>query len=137
MGMNVDTSDKKQQRNFGIVMAVAIAVLGLIRWALHGFEGLPTRFFGVAVVFLALGLAAPRGLRPVLVVWLKFSMALNWVMTRVLLTTAFFVLIMPTRLILWVAGNDPLKRAWDPGAPSYWEDPEEQPKEFERYLNQF
>jgi hypothetical protein len=135
--MNVDTSDKKQQRNFGVVMAAAIAVLGLIRWALHGFEGVPTRFFGVAAVFLVLGLVAPRVLRPVLVAWLKFSMALNWVMTRVLLTTAFFVLIMPTAVILWLVGNDPLKRTWDPNAPSYWEDPEEQPKEFERYLNQF
>ena len=134
--MNVDTSDKKQQRNFGLVMAVAITVLGLIRWGLHR-EGPPLAFFTVAGAFLVLGLVAPRVLRPVLVVWLKFALVLNWLMTRVLLTVAFFGMIVPTRAIMRVFGKDPLNRAWDADAPTYWEEPEEQPTEFDRYLNQF
>ena len=134
--MNVSTSDKKQQRNFGIVMAVAITVLGLIRWGLHR-GAAPMWFFYVAAALLVLGLVAPRTLRPVLVVWLRFSLALNWVMTRILLTVAFFLLIVPTRALLRIAGKDPLNRAWDPKAASYWEPAEEQPKELERYLNQF
>ena len=134
--MNVDTSDRKQQRNFGVVMAVAISVLGLIRWASHR-HGAPVGFFYVAAAFLISGIVAPRVLRPVLAAWLKFSLALNWVMTRVLLTVAFCVLIIPTRVILRLAGKDPLNRAWDPDAASYWEPAEEQPAELERYLNQF
>ena len=135
--MNVDISDKKQQRNFGIVMAVAISVVGLIRWAIHRFDHLPLWFFYVAAAFLVLGVVAPRVLQPVLYVWLKFSLALNWVMTRVLLTLAFFLIILPSRVMLGLARKDPLNRAWNPQAPSYWEEPEEQPAEFERYLNQF
>ena len=135
--MNIDTSDRKQQRNFGIVMAVAITVVGLIRWALHGFAALPMWFFYVAAAFLVLGLAAPRVLQPVLYVWIKFGLVMNWVMTRVLLTVAFFVLIVPTRAGLWIAGKDPLNRAWDPQAATYWEPAEEQPAELDRYRNQF
>lgn len=135
--MNVDTSSRKEQRNFGIVMAVAITALGMIRWAIHHGGPWPMPFFYIAAAFLALGLLAPGVLRPVLVVWLKFSLALNWVMTRVLLTVAFLGIIVPTRLIMRLAGKDPLHRAWKPDAATYWEDPDEQPAELQRYLNQF
>lgn len=133
---NIDTRDPKQQRNFGLTMAGAITLLGLIRWALHR-EGPATAFFAIAAVFLALGLVWPRVLEPVLRVWLKFALAVNWVMTRVLLTLSFFCIILPVSVAMRLFGNDPLKRRWDPNAESYWEEPEEQPAEPERYLNQF
>lgn len=135
--MMLDIADRKEQRKFGLLMAVAISVLGLIRWWLHGFGGLPWHFFAVAAVFGGLGLVAPGLLKPVFWAWMKFSEGLNWVMTRVLLTLAFFLLIMPTRLILVILRKDTLNRAWDPQAATYWQDPEEQPEEFDRYLNQF
>ena len=135
--MHIDTSSRKEQRKFGLVMAVAITAIGLFRWWLHGYGPLPMRFFYVAAAFLVLGVIAPQLLRPVFIVWMKFSLAMNWVMTRVLLTVAFFLLILPTRLILIVARKDVLNRSWDPEAASYWEEAEDQPKEFDRYLNQF
>jgi len=135
--MDIDTSDKKELRKFGLVMAVAILVLALIRWALHGFHAWPWYFTYVAIAFGVLGLAAPRLLQPVFWAWMKFALAINWVMTHLLLTLAFFLLILPTRIILRLVGNDPLNRAWDPEALSYWDEPEEQPEEFDRYLNQF
>ena len=46
-------------------------------------------------------------------------------------------MIVPTSIILRLAKKDPMNRAWDPNAASYWEEPEEQPREFERYFNQF
>jgi hypothetical protein len=58
-------------------------------------------------------------------------------MTRVLLSLAYFLLIVPGRVIMSIFGKDPLKRAWDPKATTYWEEPEEQPTELERYFNQF
>lgn len=118
-------------------MAGAIAILGLIRWGLHGFGAPPLYFFYVAATFAALGLVAPLVLKPVFYLWLKFGLAMNWVMTRLLLLIAFWLMIVPTRLVLKLMGKDPLKRAWLPHAPSYWEDAEEQPEEMEKYFNQF
>jgi len=135
--MNINVSDKKEQRKFGIVMAAAIAILGLLRWAVHGFAHFPKWFLFVALAFLVLGLVAPRLLKPILFVWMRFALALNWLMTRVVLALAFFLLFIPTAIVMRVAGKDPLKRAWDPTAASYWEDAEEQPAELDRYLNQF
>jgi hypothetical protein len=118
-------------------MAVCIGLLGLFRWWKHGFVEVPAYFFALAAAFLVLGLIAPSVLRPVLIVWMKFAEALNWLMTRILLTLAFSILIVPVRAIMWIVGHDPLNRAWDPTAATYWEDAEDQPKEFERYLDQF
>ena len=135
--LQVDTSSKKEQRKFGIVMAVAITILGLLRWAIHGFHEFPVIFIAVAAVFLALGLIAPKVLQPVLKVWMRFAEAVNWVMTRLLLTVAFFGMIVPVRIIIHFFSDDPLKRAWNAPGETYWEAPDEQPAEFERYLNQF
>ncbi len=132
-----DTSDKNEQRKFGIVMAVAIAVIGLIRWAIHHFQHLPVWFFYVAAAFLIVGLVLPKALQPIFYLWMKFSLALNWLMTRVLLTVAYFLFILPARIALALARKDPLKQAWLPDAPTYWEEPEEQPAELDRYFNQF
>lgn len=135
--INIDTSSKSEQRKFGLVMGVAISVLGLIRWAIHGFAVFPTYFFIVAAVFAGLGLLFPRGLYPVFVVWIKFAEVLNWIMTRVLLSIAFFLMITPVRVLVRLFGEDPLKRRFLQESDTYWEDAEEQPEELERYLNQF
>ncbi|MCX5758909.1 MAG: hypothetical protein NTU83_10470 [Candidatus Hydrogenedentes bacterium] len=68
--MKLDSSSRTEQRKFGLLMAGVTTMVGLIRWALHGFAVLPVNFFGVAVAFLVLGLAAPPVLRPVLIVWM-------------------------------------------------------------------
>ncbi len=135
--LEIDTSSKSEQRKFGLVMAAAIAALGMIRWAFHGFEGFPANFCMVAGVFLAFGLALPKALRPVFVLWMKFATLLNWVMTRVLLGLAFYLMITPVRVLVALFSEDPLNRAWLPGADSYWEEAEEQPEEFDRYRKQY
>ncbi|MCP4644994.1 MAG: hypothetical protein GY851_31420, partial [bacterium] len=117
------------------LMAAAFVVLGLVRSWLAG-QMLPW-FFAVASVFLVAGIVVPSLLRPVFVAWMKLAEVLNWIMTRVMLSLVFYLMIVPARFINQWRGNDPLKRDWDLKSESYWEDAEEQPDEFERYLNQF
>ena len=138
----VDTSDKKQQRNFGLTMAAAIAVLGLIRWGIHWartgtMPDWPVYFFAVAAVFLITGMAAPGVLRPVFAGWMKFAFGLNWLVTRILLTISFFGMITPVRFLIQWFGNDPLDREWKPDAATYWEDPDDPTPDAERYRKQF
>jgi hypothetical protein len=122
-------------REFGLLMAAAFGVLGLIRWWLKGV--LPAWLFGIAAAFLVIGVTAPALLRPVHRGWTAFAEVLNWVMTRLLLGIAFYGLLTPARLLNQWFGSDPLKRRRDPAAPTYWEDPEDQPAERERYFQQF
>jgi hypothetical protein len=135
--MNVDIGSKKEQRKFGLVMAVAITLLGLVRWWLHGYGDLPVYFFYAAAAFGALGLVAPPLLKPVFYLWIKFGLGMNWVMTRLILLIAFWLMIVPARVLIRLFGNDPLKREFLPGSQTYWEDAEEQPETIDRYFNQF
>ncbi|OQB35004.1 MAG: hypothetical protein BWY09_02474 [Candidatus Hydrogenedentes bacterium ADurb.Bin179] len=139
--IDIDTSSKTEQRKFGLVMAAAFAILGLlrtaIRFALHGTFANPAWFFVVAAPFLVLGLLWPKGLKPLFVVWIKLALVLNWIVTHVLLTVVFFLIIVPMGILMRLFSDDPLKRKWLPQANSYWEEPEEQPEAFDRYLNQF
>ena len=135
--IDIDTSSKSEQRKFGLVMAAAIAVLGLVRYAFHGFQQFPLWFFIVAALFAGFGLLCPRALKPVLIVWLKFALVLNWIVTHVLLTIVYFCVIIPMGIAMRLFSEDPLKRNWLPAGESYWEAPEEQPEEFDRYRNQF
>lgn len=133
--MNIDYYNRSEQRKFGLTMALAITAIGLIRWWLRGEPSYV--FFGVAAAFLALGLAAPFALRPLFRGWVAFALALNWIMTRVLLTLVYYPLIVPMGLAMQLLGKDPLKRGRLPDHESYWEEPDGQPDDIESYYNQF
>ena len=135
--VNIDTSSKKEQRNFGIVMAVAISLVTLIHWLIRGREELSHWPFYLAGLFLVLALILPKLLEPVFVFWMKFAVVVNWVMTRLLLSSVWFAIITPMRIGIALMGKDPLKQNYMPRAATYWEDAEEQPKDLEDYRNQF
>ena len=126
---------RAELRNFGLLMCGAFAVIGCLRWWLRGHA--PAALFVIAMVFLVFGLVLPVVLKPVYHAWMKFALALNWVMTRVLLTIAFYGMIAPAGIIYRLVAGDPLKRKWDPAAGTYWEPPDDQPGELDAYKNQF
>lgn len=97
----------------------------------------PAYLLGTSMLFMCLAFLAPRTLRPVLRLWLKFAEIMNWIMTRILLGATFFFVVTPIRGLMRLFSEDPLKRRWLPKEESYWEAPEEQPREFERYRDQF
>lgn len=140
--MSVDIADRGEQRKFGWVMAAAFALLGLVRAVIHALRhdawpSPPWTFLAIALAFFLAASIWPACLRPVLAAWMKLAHALNFVMTRLLLTLAFFGLFLPTALVLRVLRHDPLKRRFEPDASTYWEDPEDQPEDYDAYLNQF
>jgi hypothetical protein len=49
------------------------------------------------------------------------SLALGWVMSRILLTIAFFLIVTPIGLLQRLFGKRPLEIAFRTGANSYWQ----------------
>jgi len=114
----------RELRKFGLVMAGAFGVLGgLAAW--RGRAAGPV-LLGVAVAFLLLGLAFPRLLRPVEKAWMAVARAIGVVMTHVILTLFYYLVITPFGIAMRIAGRDPLKLKAAPARESFWEpvDPE-------------
>ena len=116
-------------------MAVAITVVTLLHWLIR--RDLATWPFYPAAAFLVLGLVAPPTLKPIFIVWMKFALVLNWIITRVLLSIIFYLMITPMRVARSLFGDDPLKREFLPDAETYWEKPEDQPDDPARYENMY
>ena len=116
-----NNSSVKELRNYGVVMAAALAVIGaLLLW--RGRSYYPT-FFAGAGAFLLTALVVPGVLRPVYKVWMTLALALGWVMTRVILIAAFVLLVTPVGLLLRLCGKDLLDLRFDPASPGgYWKE---------------
>ena len=128
-------ADRSELRKFGLVVGAAFAVIGGVRWWLKGDP--PEVLFSIAAVLVLLGAIAPAALGPVFRIWMKLAEALNWVMTRVTLSVAFYALLTPVAILYRLVSGDPLHRNLDSSAASYWDCPDDQPADLETYKNQF
>jgi hypothetical protein len=93
---------RKQATDTGMAMALICMLIGLI--------GEKTLFFKVALVVLVVDMAVPAVFKPVATLWLGLSGLLGTVVSRLLLTIVFAVVLTPIGLIRKLMGIDPLKR---------------------------
>ena len=108
----------RELRTFGLVMAVPLAVIGgLLMWR----ERVAGPYvLALAAVFTVAALAWPRLLGPIEKVWMGLARVLSVVMTYVILTLTFVLLITPLGLIMRMVGKDPLRLRRDPKRVSWW-----------------
>jgi hypothetical protein len=96
---------------------------GLAVWEYVGrdHQRLALLFAGLAAVLGCVGLAWPRGIRPVFVTAMALTMPIGMVVSRVLLGVLFFGLFTPVGLVFKLIGRDALARQYAPEQASYWE----------------
>lgn len=134
-GAKAGQPNKAKLRNFGLTMAVALAVLGALLLWRH--RAIYLYFFIAAAAFLGLGLAVPTALKPIEKGWMKFAERMGWVMTRVIMVVMFYVVVTPIGLIARAAGKDFLHLRFDKDARSYWVPVKSQDKPREDYERQY
>jgi hypothetical protein len=100
MKLHFETT-KDQSRNTGM----ALALVFLLLFAFRKREALVF----VAMVLLALDMIVPQVYKPVAVVWLGLSELLGAISSKVLLSIAFFILVVPIGLLRRLLGKDSLK----------------------------
>ncbi|MEE9910100.1 MAG: hypothetical protein K4571_00110 [Deltaproteobacteria bacterium] len=66
-------------------------------------------FYGLAIVLLLVNMIRPNVFKPVARVWLGFSHLLGSVMSRIILSIIFIILVLPVGLIRRALGKDSLK----------------------------
>ncbi len=111
-------------RKFSLTVGIAFVVL----WAVFAFV-LPMVFdkgkdlpilWQIGVALALVGTLAPAVVKPLFYAWMTMALALGFVMTRVLLTVFFFLVLTPVALVFRLIGKDPLHRRLDREAESYW-----------------
>ncbi len=124
----------KDLRKFGLAMLTGFGVIGallwisvqlkaegaeLLAWSGAGLQITAVCLWAVGVGLFALSLLSLTVAKPVYVAWMTAAMAIGTVMSTILLTVLFVLLLPPFSLI--VRMGDPLRKKLKPG-DTYWED---------------
>ncbi len=111
-------SGKHDLRKFGITVGIVLCILGgLLLW--RGREYCRYLFYAGGA-FLVLGAAAPAVLWPIQKVWMTVAVVLGWIMTRVILSILFYLVITPTGLLSRIFGKRFLDLDFGGKRDSYW-----------------
>ena len=115
----LDTSSK-EIRKFGLVIAIALGVIGIfISLKTHNLD-VSIWLFGLGLLFLILGIILPSILRPVYRIWMLLAYFIGGIVSRVILTVLFYVVLTPTGLVLRLFGKDVLDQRFEKDRESYW-----------------
>jgi hypothetical protein len=110
--------DRKALRNFGLLMAVVLILVG--GWLWWKSAATWPYVLGAAALLGVIAIAAPMSLKPFYRVWMVFALIMGWVMTRVVLTLVYYLVLTPIGLLGRVFGEQflHLKRSKD--SDTYW-----------------
>lgn len=138
--------DDRALRQFGLVALVFFGALGgFIYWkkGLFGFDfpdAAPTVAYvlwGVAALSGLFALVAPKANKPLYVTLVIVSFPIGFVLSYVIMSFLFFVLITGVALVFKLVGRDVMERKYDRNASSYWSRREGPEPAAARYFKQF
>ena len=127
-------SGPKQLREFGVVMGIFFGIIAaLLLW-----KGKPgSAVWGsLSVIFLLLTFLFPAPLKFPQRLWMGLAVLMGWLMSRVILTVVFFLVLTPLSLLIRLTGKRFLDTTFKKDVASYWTPKgDELPKE--RYEKQY
>lgn len=126
---------RKELRQFGILCLVFFGGFAAYSYAYGGVTWKAQALGAAAVVGGGLGLVAPALLRYIYVGWMLAVFPIGWTISHLLLGFLYFCVFTPIGLLLRTFGHDPMHRAFDRDAPTYWTEHETAP--IRRYFRQF
>jgi hypothetical protein len=131
--INLHPTDR-QVRTFGLTSLLALPLAAAF-WTRGS---LPAIAYTAAIGGLlgALGIAWPRGLRPLLTALNLVTTPLAWAMHDLVLSLAFLLVVAPVGLVFRLFGRDPLQLKIDRSASTYWQ-AKEQPRDVRSYFRRW
>ena len=108
------------ERSFGVVFALVFTVVGCMPLWKGGSARLWALYAALGLALVAL--AVPKILMPFNRAWLFFGRVLSSITTPIILGIMYFVVVVPTGLLMRLFGRDSLQRGFDPDSDTYWVD---------------
>ena len=97
----------------------------------------PTYIFGVLAILGVAFMGMPKALTPLYLKWLKIAHLIGRILTTVMLSVAYYVVITPSALIKRLISGSPLPLRPDKQATSYWVTRTEPAQPRERFLKRY
>ena len=100
---------------------IAFAVAAIFAFIFHRvlFAGIVT---GIGLLILICGLFIPRLYSAFERIIGIFAFGVGQALTWLLLVPFYYLCFLPARMLLALTKRDPMKRAWDSSAPTYWDE---------------
>ena len=128
-------SEKSDLRKFGITIGLILLIIaGFLFWKEKESYQI---FLTVGTILFVLVILVPAVLKPIYWIWMIFATILGWIMTRVILSLLFYIIIVPIGLILRAFGKQFLELRWDKSKGSYWNYRTNEHLQNENYEKQF
>jgi small-conductance mechanosensitive channel len=115
---NIRQSDKDLKK-FGLMVGIILIVIA----ALLFWKQKPSFIyvFPVGLFLVLAGMFTPPLLRPLNKGWMILSILLGWIMTRVILSVLYYIILTPIGIIAKISGKKFLDLKIDKTKESYWE----------------
>lgn len=119
MLQEIPALDTAGLRRFGLIFAAIISVLFGILFPLVFGTGILMWPWVVGGIFVAWSLLAPASLNGFYRLWMRFGFVMGAIMNRVILGIVYYLIVLPTGMILRCLGKDPMRRQIDPNVETY------------------
>ena len=129
------SNTKSDFRKFGITIGIFLLIVaGFLFW--KGSETFQILLIS-GLVLCVFGFAVPIILKPIYWAWMTFATILGWIMTRVILSLLFYIVITPIGVLSRLFGKKFLDIKWDKSKDTYWNFRQKKERKIEDYENQF
>ena len=108
----------RELRKFGLMVGGVFLALGLIFLFRH--KSHYPWFLIPGGILLAGGAIFPPALKYIYIAWMSLAIVLGFIVSNVILTIFFFIVITPIALVAKLAGKDFLRLKLDRAASTYW-----------------
>ena len=110
-------SAKSDLKKFGITIGIILMIIaGFLFWKEKESYQI---FLTVGIILFVLGILVPAILKPIYWIRMIFATILGWIMTRLILSLLFYVIITPIGLISRFFGKQFLELKWDKSRETY------------------
>ena len=114
----IDKSDEAVKKT-GLTLGVVLILVSLLLWYLG-----KTSFLYFSIIgglFVILGMIAIPVLRPFHKLWMMLALAMGFVMSRVILTLLYYLVLTPIGLLAKIVGKKFMPLGFDKNESTYWE----------------
>ena len=102
--LNSIKSSRKDLKNFGVAIGLVLMMIGVFLFVRE--KDLFIYFFSVGLALIIISVITPVILKPIYKIWMIFAVIIGWIMTRVILSVLFFLIITTIGIFTRLIGKD-------------------------------